>query len=153
MNGRTSRLNTLLRVRRIQEEVGRARLAAEAAAERRAQQVLEQAHELYAAPEAKPPLAHETAPVFLSGRRHRGALAGSVHFAGAGVDAAAQVTALARHDWSEAAMRMAALERLEDRASEVERTERLATEQRTSEESSSAQHLGGPTSRTMGERP
>jgi hypothetical protein len=140
MSARKSRLNTLLRVRRIQEEIRRGRLAAEVAAERRAQHVLEQANERYAAPVAEPMFSPETVAGFIAGRRHRGVLAGAVCVAATGVDGATQNTALARHDWSEAAMRMAALERLEDRARELALTERLATEQRTSEESGSAQH-------------
>ncbi len=137
---RPSRLDTLLRVRRIQEELRRARLAGEVAAERGAQQVLEQAQEGYAAGAAEDLVVPETVLDFMAQRRHAGALAGSVFAAGISVGAAAQVTLLARHDWSEAAMRMAALERIEDRAREAASTERLATEQRTSEESSSAQH-------------
>lgn len=152
MSRRTSRLSTLLRVRRIQEEIKRARLADEVAHERRAKQVLEQAHEHYAAP-ADPLVAVETVHAFMAHRRHRVALAGSVRSAGAGVDAAANVTVLARHGWSEAAMRMAALERLEDRSREAARTELLATEQRTSEESSSAQRQRGPGASTEGKRP
>ena len=139
---RTSRLNTLLRVRRIQEEISRGRLSATVVAERRTQVVLEQARDRYAAPEEEPFVVMVTTEGFLMARRHRGALAGSVSVAGAGVQAASGVTVVARRDWSEAAMRMAALERLKDRAREVARTELLAAEQRTSEESSSATARG-----------
>lgn len=138
MTRRSSRLNTLLKVRRIQEEIRRGRLAGEVVAERRAQQALEQAHERYAVPADEPTVALETAKVFLMQRRQRGALAGSVRAASAGADTAAQVTLLARAQWSEAAMRMTALERLADRAREAARTEILATEQRASDESASA---------------
>ena len=48
MSGRTSRLDTLLRVRRIEEETGRGRLAAAAHAERAAHALLEQASREYA---------------------------------------------------------------------------------------------------------
>jgi flagellar export protein FliJ len=150
---RTSRLNTLLRVRRIQEEARRGRLAGEVAAERRAQQVLEQTNERYAAPVAEQLVAPTTVEGFMAVRRHRGALAGSVCAARTSVDGAAQVTVLARRDWSEAAMRMAALERLEDRAREAASTERLAAEQRTSEESSSALHRRGLAGNAWGKRP
>lgn len=153
MSRRTSRLDTLLRVRRIQEEIRRGRLAAEVMAERRAQQTLEQAHVLYAAPVAERVVTPEIAQIFMANRRDRGALAGSVRAASAGADTAAQVTFLARHVWSEAAMRMAALERLEDRAREAARIEHLATEQRTSDESSSARHRRGAVGSTQGERP
>jgi flagellar biosynthesis chaperone FliJ len=79
-------------------------------------------------------------PSFVASRRRREALAVRVCDAGSGVEAAAEVTVVARHDWSEAAMRLAALERLGDRAREAESAQLLATEQRTCEESSSAQH-------------
>ena len=150
---RTSRLDTLLRVRRIQEEIRRGRLAGEVAAERRAQHVLEQSQERYDARGAKHLVVPEAAPDFVAQRRYAGALAGAVCAAGISVDAAAQVTVLARRDWSEAAMRKAALERLEDRAREVAATERLAAEQRTSEESSSAQHRRDLPTSDQGERP
>lgn len=153
MSRRTSRLDTLLRVRRIQEEIRRGLLAREVMAERRALQTLEQSHERYAAPVAERAVAPEMTRVFLANRRDRGALAGSVRAASAGVDAAAQVTFIARHVWSEAAMRMAALERLEDRARDAERTERLTTEQRTSDESGSARHQRGPARSTQEKRP
>jgi flagellar export protein FliJ len=149
----TSRLNALLRVRRIQEEIRRGRLAGEVAAERRAQQVLEQTHERYAAPAAEPPVAPTTLRDFMAARGHRVVLAGAICAARTSVEGAAQVTVLARHDWSEAAMRMAALERLEDRAREAASTERQAAEQRTSEESSSAQHHRGLAGNAQGKRP
>ena len=150
---RTSRLNTLLRVRRIQEEIRRGRLAGEVAAERRTQQALEQAQEGYLARTAEYPVEPESVSDFIAQRRYAGALAGAVWAAGISVDAAAQVTVVARHDWSEAAMRMAALERLEDRAHEAASTKRLAAEQRTSEESSSARHRRGVAVSALGERP
>ena len=150
---RRSRLNTLLRVRRIQEETTRGRLAGEVVAERRAQQVLEQAHERYAAPAAEPLVALTTLEGFMAGRRHLGSLAGSVCAADVRVDEATEGTFLARHDWSEAAKRMAALERLEDRAREASTTERLAAEQRTSEESASARHGRSHATNAQGNRP
>jgi hypothetical protein len=138
MSRHTSRLGTLLRVRRIQEEISRGRLTAETAAERRTRGTLEQATTRYAAPAAGPLTEPEGSHVFVAHQLHRGALAGSVRAAVAVVDAAAEVTLLARHDWSAAAIRMAALERLDDRAREEARREQLCAEQRTSEESSSA---------------
>lgn len=149
----TSRLETLLRVRRIQEEIRRGRLAGEVAAERRAQQVLEQSQERYDARADETLVVPEAVLDFIAQRRFAGALAGAVCAAGISVEAAAQVTVLARHDWSEAAMRKAALERLEDRAREVAATERLGAEQRTSEESSSAQHRRGVVVNDQGARP
>jgi hypothetical protein len=153
MSRPTSRLNTLLRVRRIQEEMSRQRLAANAVAERGAERALEQAREHYASPETEWRLAPKTTQTFLAQRSHRVALAAAVQAAGTTVEEAASSTLVARHEWSEAAMRMTALERLEDRAREVARTELLAAEQRTSEESSSAQRHRGAAGSTQGKRP
>ena len=49
MSPRTSRLDTLLRVRRIEEETSRGRLATAAHAERTARGTLAEAHQRYAA--------------------------------------------------------------------------------------------------------
>jgi hypothetical protein len=152
MSPKTSRLSTLLRVRRIQEELRRAHLAGEVSAERRAQRLLVKAHERYAATAAEPALSPEPVAGFLSERHHRGVLAGAVSDAGTRVQTAAEVTVVARRDWSEAAIRLTALERLEDRALETAATERLAVEQRTSEESSSAQHTRALASSAKGKR-
>ena len=139
MSRPTSQLATLLRVRGIQEQVRRGRLAAEVVAERRAEGLLERARDRYADAVAAPPV-EEVAPSFVASRRRHEGLAVTVCDAGSGVRAAAEVTRAARQDWSEAAMRLAALERLEDRAREAETARMRDNEQRTSEESSSAQH-------------
>ena len=153
MTGRTSRLNTLLKVRRIQEEIRRGRLAGEVSAERRAREALQRAHEQYAAPSDELLGVLATAPGFLAQRRHRDALAGSGRAASSGADTAAEVTLFARAEWSEAAMRMTALERLADRAREEARAERLASEQRTSDESSASTSLRRPAGSSNGRRP
>jgi len=153
MTGRTLRLNTLLKVRRIQEEIRRGRLAGEVVAERAALTTLEQANERYAAPSTEPLVIGGTEAGFVALRRHRGALAGSVRAASAGVDTAAQSTLLARAEWSEAATRMTALERLADRAREVARAERLGAEQRTSEESTAAVPRRRPAGGSQGSTP
>jgi len=150
MSRHPSRLSTLLRVRRIQEEISRGRLTAETAAEGRTRTALEQATTRYAAPAAGPLAETETSHVFVAHQLHRGALAGSVRAAVAVVDAAAEVTLLARHHWSKAAIRMAALERLDDRAREDARHDQLSAEQRTSEESSSTRLLRAPTTKAQG---
>ena len=134
MSAPKSRLDTLLRVRRIEEEGSRGRLAAAAASERGAQHRLGQAHKQYAEPASEPASVAQTVPGFMGHRRHRDALAAAVLAAGTGVDAAAQVTVLARQCWSVAAMRMTALERLDERTDEELRRGRLAADQRTSDE-------------------
>jgi hypothetical protein len=143
MSGRTSRLDTLLRVRRIEEETGRGRLAAAAHAERAAHALLEQASREYAvavdgaAPQDAntPEVAPTALPDFLGTRRRHEALAGTVRVAGAGVTQARSAGDMARTAWSAAAMRLAALERLHERGREADRLARLATDQRTAEES------------------
>jgi len=145
MSARTSRLDTLLRVRRIEEETGRGRLAAAAHAERAARGVLEAASREYAvATDGVAP--HDTHAVdvvpsalrdFLGTRRRHEALAGTVRVAGAGVTQAQSASDTARTAWSAAAMRLAALERLDERGREADRLARLATDQRTAEESAS----------------
>ena len=149
MSRQTSRLTTVLRVRRLQEELSRGRLAGEAAAERRAQQALEQAFERYSAPVAEPLAELAPTRVFVAQLAHRGVLAGAVRAGVAKVDIAASITVVARADWSEAALRKAGLERLDERARETARTERLSAEQRTSEESGSVKRARVTTTKNV----
>jgi hypothetical protein len=175
MSARTSRLDTLLRVRRIEEETGRGHLAAVAHAERDARGLLEKAsHEYAAATGAVATGAFATGAVgacavasfattngavtpagvaphgtdlvdaaptalsdFLGTRRRHEALAGTVRVAGAGLTQAQSASDMARTAWSAAAMRLSALERLDERGREADRLARLATDQRTAEESAS----------------
>jgi hypothetical protein len=159
MSARTSRLDTLLRVRRIEEETGRGRLAAAAHTERAARRLLEEASHQYAAATATATAAAtatgtgtgtvatcgtdvaDVAPTalsdFLGTRRRHDALAGTVRVAGAGLTQAQSTSDLARTTWSAAAMRLSALERLDERGREADRLARLATDQRTAEESAS----------------
>jgi hypothetical protein len=156
MSARTSRLDTLLRVRRIEEETGRGRLAAAAHTERAARRLLEEASHQYAAATATAggavatgtgtvaPCGTDVVDVvptalsdFLGTRRRHDALAGTVRVAGAGLTQAQSTSDLARTTWSAAAMRLSALERLDERGREADRLARLATDQRTAEESAS----------------
>jgi flagellar FliJ protein len=149
MSPRKSRLSTLLRVRRIQEEISRGRLVAETVAERGTRLSLDQAHAQYAEPAGNGLSGDDSEPQstegFVAHQFHRGALAGAVRTALTNVEAAEQITVLARRDWSASALRMAALERLDDRAREAARHELLAAEQRTSEESSTSKLERDPT--------
>ena len=170
MSARTSRLDTLLRVRRIEEETGRGRLAAAAHAERAARGLLQEASDEYAAATAGvatagvatagvPTAVNATAvdatdgvtrfgtdltdavptalSEFLGTRRRHEALAGTVRVAGAGLTRAQSDRDMARSAWSVAAMRLSALERLDERGREADRLARLETDQRTAEESAS----------------
>lgn len=132
MSRTVSRLDTLLRVRRIEEELSRGRLGGAAASERAAGRELDRVRDDYAASPAAPAspgLGH-----FLAHHTHAQALAGSVQGARAQVTQAAHELAMARDFWSDAAMRMSALERLEERASQARRLDRLAADQQAAEE-------------------
>ena len=125
MSARTSRLDTLLRVRRIEEETGRGRLAAAAHAERgRARRArgglagVRRRHRSGSPPHDTDAVGVVPAPRlgdFLGTRRRHEALAGTVRVAGAGVTQAQSAGDVARTAWSAAAMRLAALERLDER--------------------------------------
>jgi flagellar export protein FliJ len=136
MSARTSRLDTLLRVRRIEEETSRGRLATAAHAERTARGTLEEAHQRYAAA-AESAVA---APLsdFLGVRRQHDALAGTVRVAAGAVVQAEGASDGARQAWTATAMRLAALERLDERGREADRQARLAADQRTAEESAAS---------------
>ena len=160
MSARSARLDTLLRVRRIEEETSRGRLAEATRTERGARTRLERAHEQYAAPtgpEGAPgtTVVSRSAPApmsptaFLGARRHRDALAGAVRLADGAAREATRAGEVARTAWSETAMRLAALERLDARAVEADRLDRLAADQRTAEESGAS---SSPTATTKRRR-
>jgi flagellar export protein FliJ len=140
MSARATRLDTLLRVRRIEEEIRRGRLATAAHAERAAQGRLQKAHQQYALA-GRDVAAGDAAPAplrdFLAARRRQDTLAGTVRVAGGAATEAEGATGAARAGWTAAAMRLAALERLDERSREADRLARLATDQRTAEESAS----------------
>lgn len=127
-----SRLATLLRVRRIAEEAARAQLGAAAAQQSLAATALQRSREQLAAASA---LA-APAPVeqFLWGRSRMEARAASVHRAVVTEAASRQALEESRCLWSEAAQRMTAIERLEERAREAERLAHLAQDQQVAEE-------------------
>jgi flagellar biosynthesis chaperone FliJ len=155
MSARAARLDTLLRVRRIEEETSRGRLAEATRTERGARTRLERAHEQYAAPTgfegtgvvslAAP--APVSVSAFLGARRQRDALAGAVRLADGAAREATRTGEVARAAWSETAMRLAALERLDARAAEADRLDRLAADQRTAEESGASSSQTATTKR------
>ena len=127
-----SRLATLLRVRRIAEEAARAQLGAAAAQQALAATALQRSREQLAAASAL----DAPAPVeqFLWGRSRMEARAASVHRAVVTEAASRQALEESRCLWSEAAQRMTAIERLEERAREAERLAQLAQDQQVAEE-------------------
>ena len=128
-----SRLATLLRVRRIAEEAARAQLGAAAAQQSLAVTALQRSREQLADASA---LDAPAAPVeqFLWGRSRMEARAASVHRAVVTEAASRQALEESRCLWSEAAQRMTAIERLEERAREAERLAHLAQDQQVAEE-------------------
>lgn len=127
-----SRLATLLRVRRIAEEAARAQLGAAAAQQSLAVTALQRSREQLADAAAL----DAPAPVeqFLWGRSRMEARAASVHRAVVTEAASRQALEESRCLWSEAAQRMTAIERLEERAREAERLAHLAQDQQVAEE-------------------
>ena len=115
-----SRLSTLLRVRRIAEETSRARLAEAAAAELAAVEEVRRTRRVYL---DGPAVDGDTElQDFLWGRSRVAARAASVH----------------RAVFSEAAQRLTAIERLEERVREARRLELLAEDQHVAEEIAAA---------------
>ncbi|HEX8973743.1 hypothetical protein [Oryzihumus sp.] len=127
-----SALATLLRVRTIAEEAARAQLGAAAAQQGLAAAALQRSREqLSDAPAAAAPASVEQ---FLWGRSRMEARAASVHRAVVTEAATRQALEERRCLWSEAAQRMTAIERLEERAREAERLAQLAQDQQVGEE-------------------
>ena len=131
-----SRLSTLLRVRRIAEETSRARLAEAAAAELAAVEEVRRTRRVYL---DGPAVDGDTElQDFLWGRSRVAARAASVHRAVFSEAAAAEQADAARCLWSEAAQRLTAIERLEERVREARRLELLAEDQHVAEEIAAA---------------
>lgn len=133
MTARRTGLATLLRVRRIQEERARAEVGQAAEGQRGARDTLEAALAGYAARGGTP--AQQTRQDFMAERNHLQALAGSVQVARARALDVDLELARARARWSDAAMRVSAVERLEEREQAARRQARLDADQRAAEES------------------
>lgn len=133
MTARRTGLATLLRVRRIQEERARAEVGRAAEGQRGARDILEAALAGYAALGGTP--TQQTRQDFVAERNHLQALAGSVQVARARALDVDLEMARARARWSDAAMRVSAVERLEEREQAARRQARLDADQRAAEES------------------
>jgi flagellar export protein FliJ len=107
------RLHSVLRVRRIQEDLARARLLNANAAAREAEQMVDARLAHYH--ELDRPAGRQLEPVFTGTWAHLDHAAGAVDVAREQRIEALALVAERRADWSEASMRVAALERLEDR--------------------------------------
>lgn len=110
------RMEQVLRVRRLQEDVARAGVAIARSAERDAEIVLASSNEYYMSLETPAEAADATS--FL-GQRDRGALrATGVRLAEGQLSTATEATAAAIEDWHATHQRVEALERLDDRRRE-----------------------------------
>lgn len=137
----TTPYDTLLRVRRIEEDRAKAEMAQAAIAEREAVGTLQRREDDYPAL-VRPPDA-ETALVDF--RRHQvsaEAAAASLTQARQAAESAHEQTESAREALRAAAMRTQGLERLVERAREERLTEMLNADQRTAEESASRKKKG-----------
>lgn len=126
--------DTLLRVRRIEEDKAKAALAEANLGLRRAQETLDADRAYYA--RVSSPTHGETAiGGFLASAAHAAAAAREVGVARAHVEEAADSRGLAVEATRVASMRTQGLERLVERAHEAHVQEMLAADQRTAEES------------------
>lgn len=139
----TTPYDTLLRVRRIEEDRAKAALAVANQARRDAQARLESRQDAYG--RAAVPTNGETDLVSFRGQvAHLEAAARSVVIAGTDVETADRSRAVAVEATRQASMRTQGLERLVDRAREARMQEMLAADQRTAEESMAGKRPGRP---------
>jgi flagellar protein FliJ len=140
MGSRRQRLDTLLRIRRIEEDLAKGRLATAYQAARAAQARLDEINGRYdesTASEADPAASPSGATKQSFLRRHQEvtALAQGVMIAGHRVVEAGEDVVQEREGVRTTSMRVEGLERLVDRARQAQDAETLAADQRTAEES------------------
>lgn len=130
---REKQLDTLLRIRKLEEDLAKGELAKANAATRAAYQRLDRSREVYER-EVRPP---ETTDVngFRAHLAHMNSVAGMVRGAERGIEAAEDEAAAARGVVKAARIKSQGLERLVDKVREAAFTEMLAADQRTAEES------------------
>lgn len=130
----TTPYDTLLRVRRIEEDKAKAELAAANHARRQAQAGLDARRSHYSSAVSGPD--GEMALAAFRGRlAHRTAAAQAVGWARAQVEKCEEARLVAIEATRQASMRTQGLEKLVERAKEVRTAEMLAADQRTAEES------------------
>lgn len=140
MPGR-SRLDTLLRIRRLEEDLAKAELAVANRTERQAQEHLQGRLERYRAAGHGYDAVDPTA--FLRARAAGAALGASIVQAEQRYEAAAAAVEESRAMVRVARMRTQGLERLVERAADTSLEERLAADQRAAEESVARKQTGG----------
>lgn len=131
---KNSQLDTLLRIRRLEEDMAKAGLAAANLAERQAHELLEVRRAAYRSHEQQASEASDPS-AFLRARMSGSALGAGVIQAEKGCQEAQSETEAARGTMRTARMRTQGLERLVDRAAQARFQEMLAADQRTAEES------------------
>lgn len=126
--------DTLLRVRRIEEDKAKAALAVANHAQRAAAAVLQDRHEYYTSTTA-PPDGETDLGAFRRAVAHGAAAAQAVGIAAEALESSRLTTQEAIEATRLASMRTQGLEKLVDRAREARMQEMLAADQRTAEES------------------
>jgi flagellar export protein FliJ len=126
------RLESVLRVRRIQEDQARARLLTANAAARQAERTVDARVARYA--EMARPDGVQAEPVFERTLFRLDAAAGAIDIAREQHVEALAVVAERRAEWSDASMRVAALERLEERQRAEHAIERQREEDRLTDD-------------------
>lgn len=130
---REKQLDTLLRIRKLEEDLAKGELATANAATRTAHRRLEQSTATYQR-EVSPP---QTCDVtgFRAHLAHMNSVAGMVRGAQRGVETAEEEAGLARGKVAQARTKSQGLERLVDKVRDAAFAEMLAADQRTAEES------------------
>lgn len=142
MTAERGQLATLLRIRRLEEDMAKAKLAAANLAERAAQAHLEARRETYRQSDLTAAVDVDAA-AFLRSRAAGAALGAGIVQAEAGCENAAAATQESRGTMRVARMRTQGLERLVERAAQARFAEMLAADQRTAEESMASKKRGG----------
>ncbi len=141
MAAKRGQLDTLLRIRRLEEDRAKAELAAANLAEREAQAHLESRRESY---RQHDPNGVDLDPAaFLRTRTAGAALGAGIVQAEQRCDCAAAASEESRGTMRVARMRTQGLERLVERAAQARFEEMLAVDQRTAEESMASKKRGG----------
>ncbi|HYO84943.1 MAG TPA: hypothetical protein VES01_00570 [Dermatophilaceae bacterium] len=135
------RLDTLLRVRRIEEDRVKAELARANVAHREAEAAVQRAHGVYRERAQDRP--RGAVAEFLGAQQRAAAAAKSVVLAGSALQEVTRRTESAREEVRIAVLRSEGLQRLVERAAQALLAETLAADQRTAEESRAAKKPRG----------
>lgn len=135
MAAQRGQLDTLLRIRRLEEDLAKVKLAAANLAEREAEAYLEQRRADYQRTDLAVVDVDVDAGTFLRSRALGAALGAGIVAAEQGCESAAEASEESRGTMRVARMRTQGLERLVERAKQARFEEMLSADQRTAEES------------------